>query len=322
MLLPIVQILAGFVLLVWAADRLVAGASGLAANLGVSPLIIGLTIIGFGTSAPELVVSAAASLQGNPGLAIGNAIGSNIANVGLILGITALIYPLHIDSITLKREAPVLLAIMVLTAILMGDLELSRLDGTILAAGFLAMLGWMIAIGLRRGEADPYIRDLEAEIPSAIPTSRAAMWTLVGLVILPISSRILVAGAATTAELLHVPDTIIGLTIIALGTSLPELAAALASVMKREDDLAIGNILGSNMFNLLGVLGIAALIEPLYLAPVLLTRDTVVMFIITAMLLFMALRHHGAGRLGGFILLGSFLAYQTLLVITTIQGGE
>ena len=322
MLLPIVQILAGFVLLVWAADRLVAGASGLAANLGVSPLIIGLTIIGFGTSAPELVVSAAASLQGNPGLAVGNAIGSNIANVGLILGITALIYPLHIDSITLKREAPVLVAIMVLTAILMGDLELSRLDGTILAAGFMAMLGWMIAIGLRRGEADPLVRDLEAEIPSGIPTSNAALWTLVGLVILPVSSRILVAGAATTAELLHVPDTIIGLTIIALGTSLPELAAALASVMKREDDLAIGNILGSNMFNLLGVLGIAALIEPLYLAPVLLSRDTVVMFIVTAMMLFMALRNHGAGRLGGFILLASFLAYQTLLVVTTIQGGQ
>ena len=322
MLLPIVQILAGFVLLVWAADRLVAGASGLAANLGVSPLIIGLTIIGFGTSAPELVVSAAASLQGNPGLAVGNAIGSNIANVGLILGITALIYPLHIDSITLKREAPVLVGIMVLTAVLMADLELSRLDGIILAIGFMAMLGWMIAIGLRRGEADPLVRDLEAEIPSGIPTSTAALWTLVGLLILPLSSRILVAGAATTAELLQVPDTIIGLTIIALGTSLPELAAALASVMKREDDLAIGNILGSNMFNLLGVLGIAALVEPLYLAPVLLSRDTVVMFIVTAMLLFMALRNNGAGRLGGFILLGSFVAYQTLLVVTTIQGGQ
>ncbi len=311
-------------LLVWGADRLVAGASGLASNLGMSPLIIGLTIIGFGTSAPELVVSAVASLRGNPGIAIGNAIGSNITNIGLVLGATAILYPLRIDSITLRREAPVLLLIMIVSTFLLWDLHLGYQDGFILIFGLVAMLGWMVWLGINRGEQDPLVQELEAEIPTDMQMSRAIFWTVIGLIALPLSSRILVDGAVTIATTLGISDTIIGLTIIALGTSLPELAAALASAMKNEHDLAVGNILGSNMFNLLGVLGIAALVHPLSVQPVLLSRDVLTMFLLTGALFALALRKQRTNQLnrtGGLLLLTGFAVYTGIVINSAIHGG-
>ncbi len=311
-------------LLVWGADRLVAGASGLASNLGMSPLIIGLTIIGFGTSAPELVVSAVASLRGNPGIAIGNAIGSNITNIGLVLGATAILYPLRIDSITLHREAPVLLLIMIASTFLLWDLNLGHMDGLILIFGLLAMLVWMVWLGINRGEQDPLVQELEAEIPRDMQMSRAVIWTIVGITILPLSSRILVEGAVTIATTMGISDTIIGLTIIALGTSLPELAAALASAMKNEHDLAVGNILGSNMFNLLGVLGIAALVHPLTVQPVLLSRDVLTMFLLTGALFALALRKRQTNqlnRIGGLILLTGYIVYTGIVINSAIHGG-
>lgn len=325
MLIALLQIVGGFMLLVWGADRLVAGASGLANNFGLSPLIIGLTIIGFGTSAPELVVSAVASLRGNPGIAVGNALGSNITNIGLVLGATALLYPLRIDSITLRREAPVLLMIMVLSTWLLWDLNLGKQDGLILILGLLAMLLWMIWLGLRRGEQDPLVQELEAEIPTDMPVSRTIIWTVVGLIVLPLSSRILVDGAVTVATTLGISDTIIGLTIIALGTSLPELAAAMTSAMKNEHDLAVGNILGSNMFNLLGVLGIAALVHPLDVSPVLLSRDVLAMFLLTGALFILAMRKPGANRIsrrGGLLLFLGFVVYTSIVIYSAVQGGN
>lgn len=324
MLIALLQIVGGFMLLVWGADRLVAGASGLASNFGLSPLIIGLTIIGFGTSAPELVVSAVASLRGNPGIAVGNALGSNITNIGLVLGATALLYPLRIDSITLRREAPVLLMIMVLSTWLLWDLNLGKQDGLILIFGLLAMLAWMVWLGLRRGEQDPLVQELEAEIPTNMPVSRTIIWTVIGLIVLPLSSRILVDGAVTVATTLGISDTIIGLTIIALGTSLPELAAAMASAMKNEHDLAVGNILGSNMFNLLGVLGIAALVHPLDVTPVLLSRDVLTMFLLTGALFVLAMRKPGANQIsrrGGLLLLLGFVIYTSIVIYSAVQGG-
>ncbi len=325
MLIAILQIAGGFLLLVWGADRLVAGASGLASNLGMSPLIIGLTIIGFGTSAPELVVSAIASLRGNPGIAIGNAIGSNITNIGLVLGATAMLYPLRIDSITLRREAPVLLLIMILSSWLLWDLQLNHKDGLVLISGLLLMLVWMVWLGVTRGEQDPLVKDLEAEIPADMLMSKAIFWTIVGLIVLPLSSHILVDGAVTIAATLGVSDTIIGLTIIALGTSLPELAAALASAMKNEHDLAVGNVLGSNMFNLLGVLGIAALVHPLEVEPVLLSRDVLTMFLLTGGLFILAWRKQKANRInrpGGLILLLGFVVYTGIVVNSALHGGN
>lgn len=322
MLMSIAQLAGGFILLVWGADRLVAGASALARNLGVSPLIIGLTIIAFGTSAPELVVSGVAAYRGNPALAVGNAIGSNIANIGLILGLTALVYPLRVESETLRREYPVLTLIMVASFIMAADLMFNRTEGWLLLAGLVALVLWMVQFSLRRGPDDPLAAEFAAEIPKDMPTGYAVFWMLVGLVLLPMSSQFLVEGAIFIARNLEVSDAVIGLTIIALGTSLPELAAALTSALRHEDDLAIGNVIGSNMFNILGVLGLAAVIEPVEVELLMLKQDFPVMFLFTVLLFFMAYGIHGPGRISrksAVLLLGLFVAYQVLVWVTATK---
>ena len=184
-------------------------------------------------------------------------VGSNIANIGLILGLTAIAYPLRVESETLKREFPMLMLIMIASFIMAADLMFNRTEGWLLLTGLAALIIWMVRYGMRRGTDDPLAVEFEAEIPRDMPTRYAVIWLLVGLVILPLSSTFLVEGAVYIARSLHVSEAVIGLTIIALGTSLPELAAALTSALRQEDDLAIGNVIGSNMFNILGVLGIA-----------------------------------------------------------------
>lgn len=319
MLIAIVQLAGGFVLLVWGADRLIAGASAIARNLGVSPLIIGLTIVALGTSAPELVVSAVAAYRGNPELAVGNAIGSNIANIGLILGVTALVYPLRVESETLKREYPLLMFVMVASFILAADLMYTRPEGWLMIAGLVGMLGWMVGLGVRRGPSDPLALEFEAEIPSDMPTKAALIWLIVGGIVLPLSSSFLVEGAITVARSLEVSEAVIGLTIVALGTSLPELAASVTSALRREDDLAIGNIIGSNMFNTLGVLGVAATIKPVAVQPIMLRQDFPVMFIFTVLLFFMAYGFRGPGRIrrrSGALLLLMYIIYQVTVWVT------
>jgi cation:H+ antiporter len=319
MMISIVQLAGGFVLLVWGADRLVAGASALARNLGVSPLVIGLTIVAFGTSAPELVVSGVAAYRGNPGLAVGNAIGSNIANIGLILGVTAIVYPLWVESETLKREYPLLMLIMIASLIMAADLVFDRTEGYLLLTGLVALIIWMIRFGLRRPHGDPLAEDFEAEIPSNVPTRYAVLWLTVGLIILPISSKFLVDGAIFIARSLEVSEVVIGLSIMAFGTSLPELAAALTSALRHEDDLAIGNVIGSNMFNILGVLGIAAVINPVGVDILMLKQDFPVMFLFTVLLFFMAYGIQGPGRISrksGILLLSMFFTYQILIWVT------
>lgn len=316
MLIAVIQLVAGFLLLVWGADRLVAGASATARNIGISPMVIGLTVIGFGTSAPELVVSAIATLKGNSGLAVGNAIGSNIANIGLVLGITALIYPLRMESTALKREYPVLLLIMLVCFLMALDGSYSTVEGWSLIIGLLVVVMWIISIGLQRPLSDPLAEEFDAEIPKDTPTKVALFWLMVGLIVLPVSSIFLVDGAITIARHLHVSDTVIGLTIVALGTSLPELATAITAALHKEDDLAIGNIIGSNIFNLLGVLGIAAIIHPVELLPIILARDFPAMFLITGALYLMASNFHGSGRIGrrsGSLLLTMFIGYSVMV---------
>mgnify|MGYP001601251832 FL=1 len=322
MLISITQLIGGFILLVWGADRLVAGASALARNLGVSPLIIGLTIVAFGTSAPELIVSAVAAFRGNPGLAVGNAIGSNVANIGLILGITAAIYPLRVESETLKREYPVLMLIMIGSFIMAADLIYDRTEGWLLLFGLLALVIWMVRFGMRRGTEDPLAREFAAEIPRDMPTGYAVLWLSVGLIVLPLSSSFLVDGAIFIARSLHVSEAVIGLTIIALGTSLPELAAALTSALRQEDDLAIGNVIGSIMFNILGVLGIAAAVHPVEVELLMLQQDIPVMVMFTVMLCFMAYGINGPGRISrrsGLLLLTLFTSYQVLIWMTATR---
>jgi len=322
MLISIAQIAGGFILLVWGADRLVAGASALARNLGVSPLIIGLTIVAFGTSAPELVVSGVAAYRGNPGLAVGNAIGSNIANIGLILGLTAVVYPVRVESDTLKREYPLLMLIMISSLIMASDLIYDRTEGMLLLTGLVALVIWMVRFGMRRGPDDPLATEFAAEIPVNMPTRYAVLWLSVGLIVLPISSAFLVEGAVFIARSLHVSEAVIGLTIIAFGTSLPELAASLTSALREEDDLAIGNVIGSNMFNILGVLGIAAVTKPVGVDLLMLKQDFPVMFLFTMLLFFMAYGIQGPGKISrrsGFLLLSLFLAYQILVWITATR---
>ncbi|MEY3122766.1 MAG: hypothetical protein RI993_1591 [Pseudomonadota bacterium] len=312
MLYSNLAVLFGFALLVWGADRFVLGASALARNLGISPLIIGLTIVGFGTSAPELLVSAVAAWEGNPAMGIGNVLGSNITNIGLILGLTALIAPMTVHSVTLKREFPVLLLIMILALLLMLDGELGQFDGGVLLLGTVLLIAWMVRLGLNDRNGDAMASEFSKEIPAQLPTSKAVMWLVLGGIILLVSSRMLVWGAVNIAEWFGVSDLIIGLTIVAIGTSLPELAASIVSALKGEHDIAIGNVLGSNMFNLLAVLAMPGLIQPSRLPADVLFRDFPVMFGLTIILLGISYGWRGAGRINrieGGALLCAYLGY-------------
>ncbi len=313
-----IAIVAGFALLVWGADRFVIGASATARNLGVSPLIIGLTIVGFGTSAPEMLVSAIAAWAGNPNMGIGNAIGSNITNVGLVIGITALIAPLKVHSETLKREFPLLFLVMLVALALLFDSEMSRLDGVVLMIGFGLLVYWMVSLGLRerRNGPDPMSSEFSDEIPEHMPMLHAILWLLLGMAILLGSSRLLVWGSVNVAQWFGVSDLVIGLTIVAIGTSLPELAASVMSALKNEHDIALGNVLGSNMFNLLAVLGMPGLIMPGTTPAELLNRDFPVMILLTIGLFAMGYGFRKPGtvtRGEGTLLLAGYLGYLGLL---------
>ena len=323
MWMELLAIAGGFALLTWSADRFVTGASGIAFNLKVSPLIIGLTIVSLGTSAPEILVSVMAAMQGNAGLAIGNAIGSNIINTGLILGITAVIVPLSVHSSIIKRELPVMLLVMALALLLLLDGTLGRLDGAVLVSAMALMLIWMVHIGRRSQTTgtDPISGEFTDEIPTSMPMGRAVFWLVVGGLFLVGSSRMLVWGAVSVAHSLGVSDLVIGLTIVALGTSLPELAASVMSAIKKEHDIALGNIIGSNIFNILAVLGLPGLIDPGPIDAAVLTRDYPMMLGLCVMLFVMAYGWRGPGRINrleGAILVACFCGYQTLLYFSEL----
>jgi cation:H+ antiporter len=320
LILEFSAIVTGFALLVWGADRFVFGASGTANSLGVSPLIIGLVIIGFGTSAPEMLIGGFAAWDGNTNLAIGNAIGSNITNIALVLGATALVAPLIVSSDVLRREFPVLLIIMVGTLILFLDGHLGRIDGIILISGMVLFVLWMIHMAHKSRQPgaarDPLESELTAEIPK-VSLNKALLWLFIGLAVLLAGAKAVVWGAVAVAQAFGISDLIIGLTIVAIGTSLPELAANIVSARKGEHDLAIGNIMGSNMFNLLGVLGLPAVIHPTDFEHSVLTRDFPIMIALTIALYLMARsrkhQHGHINRTEGVILLIIFISYLGLL---------
>ena len=306
--------------MVWSADRFVFGAAATAQNLGISPLIIGMTIMGFGTSAPELVVSVIASLNGNAGLAIGNAIGSNIANIAMVLGTSALVAPLSVDSNLLRREFPILLLITFTVFAFMWGGKLTRIDGAIFLTCFIILILWMIYIGSQSRRTDPMATEFDAEIPHAVAMRKALFWVTIGLIMLLLSSRLLVWGAVVIAKSLGVSDLFIGLTIVAIGTSLPEMAASIMGTLKGEHEIALGNVLGSNMFNLLAVLGVSGVIGPGEISPEVLERDFPVMIGFSIALFLMAYGFRGPGRInrieGGILVLG-FSGYLTLLYLTS-----
>lgn len=317
MTLAFVALIAGLALLVWSADKFVDGAAATARYAGMPPLLIGMVIIGFGTSAPEMVVSALASLQGNPGLALGNAYGSNITNIALILGLTALISPIAVSSQVVRKEIPILLGITLLSGALLIDGHLGRTDALILGGVFVVLMGWSIWAGIT-GKGDALDEDVNVEIDSeAMPLKKAIFWLIVGLVLLVGASRLLVWGAVTIAQAFGISDLVIGLTIVAVGTSLPELASSLMAIKKKEHDLALGNVLGSNLFNTLAVVGIAAGIAPLDVDPAVLSRDWSLMMGLTLLLLVMCLGRKGQGRINrveGGLLLCVFIGYTGWLL--------
>jgi len=319
MLIDIIAIIIGFALLVWGADHFVNGAAGLARNLGLSPLLIGLTIVGLGTSAPEILVALMAVVQGNPELAIGNALGSNITNIALILGVTALIAPLSVHSDTLHKEYPVLLTVTLGASILMLDQNLSFLDGVLLLAALPLVMYWVIQLSKKRKFNDPLLKELEEEIPAEMSNKSAIIWFSIGLIVLLGSSRLLVWAAVNIATAFGVSDLVIGLTIVAIGTSLPELAASIASALKNEHDLAIGNVIGSNIYNLLAVLCIPALFAPGYFTIEVVLRDLPIMIGLTVALFFMGYSFKNStghiSRFGGSMLVISFITYQSWLFL-------
>jgi len=319
MLTSLLAVLAGFALLIWGADRFVLGAAAIARNLGVSTLLIGLTIVGFGTSAPEMLVSATAALSNSPELAVGNALGSNIANIGLILGVTALVTPLTLHSQSLRREYPLLIAATLLAGVLLLDGDLSRNDGLILLAGLVVAVVLVVRIGLARGPADPLQGEYDAEIPAHMPTAHALGWFVLGLAVLLGGSKLLVWGAVDIALALGVSEMVIGLTIVAIGTSLPELAASVMSALKGEHDIAIGNVIGSNLYNLLGVLSLPGLLSPTAVDGELVSRDLPVMLALTlALPLLAVLCNNRLGRRAGLLLTLSFLAYLGWIALETV----
>ena len=321
MITAVLAVVLGLALLVWSADRFVEGSAAAAGHFGLPPLLIGMVVVGFGTSAPEMVVSALAASQGNPGIALGNAYGSNITNIALILGLTALISPIAVHSQVLRKELPILTVITALAAWQLWDGQLTRADALVLLGVFGGLMAWTIWQGLRK-KTDALGREMAQELAVyTMPIRRALFWLLVGLVVLIASSRFLVWGAVAIAQGLGVSDLIIGLTIVALGTSLPELASSLIATRKGEHDIALGNVLGSNLFNTLAVVGIAGAIHPTTVAAEVFSRDILVMTGLTVSLFVIGYGFRGPGRINRFegaALLACYVGYTAYLVGTVI----
>ncbi|RCV86488.1 calcium/sodium antiporter [Billgrantia montanilacus] len=326
MLLPAFAVIGGLVLLVWSAERFVEGAAASSRRLGVSPLLIGMLVLGFGTSAPELMVSALAAGQGNPGLALGNAYGSNIANIGLILGLVALASPLSVHSGVIRRELPLLGGVTLLSALLMWGGVIGRMEGSLLLALLAAFILFSI-LQARRIGPDALAAETEESLAVKPMSLKAGLvWTLVGLLLLIVSSRILVWGAVAIAQGFGVSDLIIGLTVVAVGTSLPELAASVSALRRGEHDLVLGNVVGSNLFNTLGVVGLAAVIRPIEVGSEVLLRDWSLMAVMTALMVVFAMGWRGRpgriNRLEGAVLLTLFLGYMLFMVRLVVLSGS
>jgi len=331
--IAIAFVLVGFLLLMWSADLLVDNASALAQSLGVSTLLVGIVIVGFGTSAPELFVSAMAALDNKGNLALGNALGSNITNIGMVLGSAALVRALSVERHTATRDLPLVIFVGIMAVVLVSDGLLSFIDGLVLATTLVAYLSWSVMAnsGTSAAVSKPSSHEIvdettgqEATVQNAIfqeagdSNLKTLTLTIVSIIILMGASKLLVEGAVTIAEYLGVGELIIGLTIVAIGTSLPELAAAIAAARKGVHDMILGNIIGSNVFNTLGVLGLTGLIRATEIDTTALWRDFPVMLAFTFLMLFFALTKGMIGRREGGILLGGYVAYLIYLIVQTV----
>lgn len=328
LLTAIALILAGFLLLIWSADLLVDNASELASRLGISTFLVGIIVVGFGTSAPEMFVSAMAAIENKGNLALGNALGSNITNIGLVLGTAALLRALPVTRTTATVDIPIVILTGVIAIFLVSDGLLSSFDGFLLLALLVCYLIWSASFSQGAGgelEIDtsvinPHDLDLSPIVhPKGKSTATAGMLTVFSIILLMVASKMLVSGAVTIAQYLGVGELVIGLTIVAIGTSLPELAAAVAAARKGVHDMIIGNIIGSNVFNTLGVLGITGAIQPTIIDTSALWRDFPIMFIFTVfMFIFGFSKGSFSQREGAFLLFG-YVAYICYLVFATLK---
>ena len=306
----------GFVALIWSADKFLSGAAATAANMGVSKMMIGLTVVSIGTSAPEIVVATMAALDRNSLLAVGNAIGSNIANIGLVLGITAIITPLSFSANVRSKELPWLIGATFLAVILLFDRRLDFVDGTILLLG-LAYILWQLVVAQSDSEYSTDAISTELDDLPEMTNRQSIVWLTVGLIVLLVSAQILVYAATNIATALGVSDMIIGLTIVAVGTSLPELAATLGSAIKGQPDIAIGNIVGSNILNILAVLAVPGLIHATDMDHAALWRDSGMMLALTLMLALFAYGLNSRAvitRFEGSVMLMAWIGYNLLLI--------
>lgn len=325
MLVSCLFILIGFGLLIYGADIFVEGAANIARQLDMPPLIIGLTIVGFATSAPEIIVGSVSAWQDKTAIAIGNALGSNITNVGLVLGLSILIIPITIESKTLKKEYGLMCAAIVIGFLVMMDGFLSRMDATILLSTLVIFLGLIVWMAKQSPASDPLANEFAQEFSEEKgkphgSLGKAIAELLFGLVILLIGAELLVRGSVSVAAFFGIPDLVIGLTVVAIGTSLPELAASIVSLKKGEADIAVGNVIGSNLFNMLAVLGIPAMINPDNFLPEVLNRDFPAMALLSLLLGVMVFAQN-KGKLTrpeGAVLLLCFITYQYVLFSQSI----
>lgn len=317
MTLAIIAMIIGLALLVWSADIFIDGATDIAVKYNMPSFLIGVLILGVGTSAPELVVSGLSALAGSPGLALGNAYGSNIMNITLVLGITAFISPILIRGAIIKQDMPLLLAVTLLGAWQLADGTLSRLDGIVLCIALVVVLMIQVVLALRQAAPTEPVAALDE-----VSSTRAIFSLIIGLVVLILSSRAIVWGAVELATLWGISELLIGLTIVAIGTSLPELVASIVAARRGEHEMALGNIIGSNLFNTLGVVGLAAIIHPLAVDPVILSRDVLAMTIITMLLFILAVvaykRNGYLGKGSGIVLMTGFIGYTSWLVSSAL----
>lgn len=297
MLINSLTLIAGLIALFFSANKFVTGSASIARIFGLSPLVIGLTIVGFGTSMPEILISGFASFSDNSGVAIGNALGSNIANIGFVLACTALVKPLVFDSGILKRELPILMAISLVCYFVAFD-GLGRGDSLLMLSILLIFWFWLIRTARQEEFEGAYEKELKTALPDTVITKKAWIYLAAGLTGLLISSKLVVWAAVNVAHLAGVSELIIGLTAVALGTSLPELVTSISSVLKKEDDLAVGNIIGSNIYNLLAVYALPGLIVPGAVPEGMLMRDFPVMLGLTAVLFFLG---KGIGNKPGMV---------------------
>lgn len=312
MALAIIAVIIGLAVLVWSADTFIDGATSLAVRFNMPSFLIGVVILGIGTSAPELVVSALAAVAGSPDLALGNAYGSNIINITLVLGVTALISPILIRANVIRHDLILLLAVTALAAFQLLDGNLSLTDGIVLIASLIGVLLIQIFLSLRNNTA------ADVDAPKDINIAKALATLTLGLVLLIVSSRSIVWGAVELATLWGMSELLIGLTIVAIGTSLPELVASVAAARRGEHDMALGNIIGSNLFNTLGVVGVATVISPIKnIAPEILSRDVLMMAGVTLLLFVLAIiaynRQGEMKRGSGLVLILTFIGYSVWL---------